>query len=164
MLLYHSTNVFSAERMLKYGMGLDMSDYSILAKEIAKTCKTPVNIFDNILDGIKNDGEANGGVSFMPTMEQALKLDHLGRCGGEWRGSIVRAMLKRVARYHKVKYEMVKHHINTFTGGDTPSCIVTVDLPVEFIVNKAKIGKGVELYTNVKVFPMFILGYEIYKE
>lgn len=158
MRLYHATNMWSAKQMQKYGMGLDAKDYQQLAEDIAKDCDVPVAIFDAILKSIAKDSEANGGVSFMPTLVQATRLLHYGSFGGEWRGSTVERMLKRAARAKGVRVADLRHLTNKYTGNESKPCIVVVDLPTRLISNKDSIGKGVELYTTSKVSEKLIVS------
>lgn len=133
-----------------------MDDYRSLSDKLALDFEVASSIFSKLLSDIANDGEANGGVSFFPHLEQCIRIAKYGETGGEWKGSFVKDCLKRIARVKKIPFANLKPRVTDYTGGDSPNVVVVVKLPIEYIANAKSIGKSVELYTLRKVPPKYI--------
>lgn len=154
--LFHATNAHSADLMLKHGMGLDAHDYERMRSQVAHEFGLPVARLESIQPGDADSTEVQGGVSFFPTLQQAVRIVDYGLFGGEFRGSFVEHLTKRACRLCKIPYATKKGFVQKMVGGHTASVVVEVLLPVELVHNIRAIGTSSEHYTVQKVPAEFI--------
>lgn len=149
LTLYHVTNRYSAERMLVEGMGLDLDDYAKFYQQVKDYFNVPHEYLAVV---VPDESDVyRGSVSFWPTWEQRQGVDHSMVMGGEYRGSFVKALVERAARFMEIPYSEVEHVVDSITGGTTEPVVVVVDLPLSYIANPAALGTTSEHYTRAKV-------------
>lgn len=139
------------------------NDYHEFSYEIATLTNVPVEKLHKIIKEVENDSETNGGVSFWQHEENAIRIAHYATLGGEWKGNIVKRMLKIAARLNKIRYENYTSLFISLTGSNTPAVIVLTEIPQNLVINQGDIGKNSELYTYEKVPAKYIKEIKIIK-
>ena len=154
--------------MLKNGVGLNITDYKAMLNSAAKEHKISKKAIDNAFNNCTrgkdlNRGEYQGGVSFLPTLEQAKAIAKpYAKSAGEWKGNLLDIFVKAHARDIKKSFNSPEVQsiflsvTKKYGGAKSAPVVVQVTVPVSAIVNKKDIGQGVELYTSQKVPARYI--------
>jgi len=166
--LFHATNELSAGEMLQDAMGLDLNDYQKIVAEISARYGisegTREKVFLRWTKGEDlNRGEYQGGVSFWSTFEEAAPFAEVyAQSAGEWKGPLIRMLIKAHARaigvpFHSAAMQAIYTEVDRdFAGGSSPAVVVEVLIPISLVANKHRLGKGGEIYTNAKVPAQYI--------
>lgn len=152
--VYHQTNLNSANEMLKTGIGLNIDWYNKAFQEIGNYYNIPIESFSKFSKELCKQSETQGGVSFFQNYKQCVTHDFYGKHGGEYRGNIIKGVLKKTARLKKIKLAELpglNMFLEKYNIIHSPVVVLKVILPLKYIVNKNDVNSVYELYTNKKV-------------